>query len=406
MEYKILMPRLSDSMEEGKLISWKVKEGDKVKDKDVIAEVESDKAIMEIQPFKNGIIKKLLLKEGESASVGEPIAVMEVSSSLSDEIKKEESETKTPPSLSFLDEIFAKSEREGEEKIKISDKVLASPKAKMEAFKKNIDISLLQKENKLPVPTLFKDIKEYQEKRYFTPKAWKLLKDFDISPDLFEKKEKYGVDDVLDVLREKNIPLKKRLNSFKKALISNVENSSKKPVYHIYDFIDSSLIKKRTRYSMTVWFIKLTAMAMKKHKEFRTVLKKEAEEIYQSSSVSVAVASGEALFMPVIKDADIKSVDSIAKELEDFRKKAENFSLKKEELEGSTFGLSNLGMFGIYRFDAMINKNDCGIIAIGEEREGKIAVTLTLDHRVINGYQGALFMNTLKSLALDPMVFK
>ncbi len=409
MDYNIVMPQLSDSMEEGKLISWKVKEGDRVKRGDVIAEVESDKAIMEVQTFKEGVVKKILVKEGESVSVGKPIAVIDTEEKEIKEQKEESFKEKEEKSIPFvLDEIFAKAESENEKEMENISKVegMASPKAKREALEKRIDIKKLQEEGKLPSPAHFKDIKEYEKSRYFTPKAWKLLKDFGISSDMFDKNRKYTEDDILDFIRENDIPFKKRVDSIQKAIIENVTASSKKPVFHIYDFIDASLIKKHNEYSVTVWMIKLIGEAMMEHEAFRRVFKENEIEVYPNASISVAMTSKEALFMPVFKRVNLKSVEEISKELKEYKEKVKTLSLRKEDMEGSTFGISNLGMFNIFRFDAMINKNDSGIIAIGAERDGKIAVTLTLDHRVINGYEGALFMNTLKFLAVSKMFFK
>ncbi|SFV68180.1 Dihydrolipoamide acetyltransferase component of pyruvate dehydrogenase complex [hydrothermal vent metagenome] len=110
--------------------------------------------------------------------------------------------------------------------------------------------------------------------------------------------------------------------------------------------------------------------------------------------------------MPVFKKVNTKEPTQIAEELNAFKTKIKTRKLTKEDLSASTFGISNLGMTGIAQFDAMINRDDCGIAAIGSEQNGKISVTLTVDHRIVNGYQAALFMQALKNLAKDPQSFK
>ncbi len=409
MDYSVVMPRLSDSMEEGKLISWKVREGDRVEKRDVIAEVESDKAVMEVQAFKDGVVKKILVKEGESVPVGKPIAVIESEekkeSEKSDNVKKDSEGS----SLKIIDEIFAKAGEDDSQKAvseisKVKGK--ASPKAKREALKAGMDIEKLQEEGKLPSPAHFNDIKEYERSRYFTPKAWKLLKEYGISYELFDRKRKHDEKEVYDFIKSNDIPLKKRVDPLKKAIIKNVTASSKRPVYRIFDFIDTSLIEKHKEYSFTVWFIKIVAIAMMEHEGFRSVLEGDFLKIYPNASVSVAVALGDALFMPVFKKANLKSVREIDKELKEFKEKISKGGLKPQDMEGSTFGISNLGMLGIFMFDAMINKNDSAVAAVGAARDFKAAVTLTIDHRLVNGYEGALFMKRLKELSSDPMVFK
>jgi pyruvate dehydrogenase E2 component (dihydrolipoamide acetyltransferase) len=100
------------------------------------------------------------------------------------------------------------------------------------------------------------------------------------------------------------------------------------------------------------------------------------------------------------------SIETLYETLKNFKASVKEGRILSEEMKGSTFAISNLGMTGIERFDAMINGNDCGIAAIGAEKEGKISVTLTLDHRIVNGWQGAAFMQTLKTLVEDPLFFK
>ncbi|GEM_PF-293044 len=450
MAYEIVMPQLSDSMEEGKLISWKVHEGDTVHKGDTIAEVESDKAIMEVQSFRDGTVGKLLVHEGDTVPVGTVIARIETGA-VEAKLKEKEApqqqaeppasspqpekaettpastpkpETEAPhpapsaskplespkpktqtPAHSILDEILGLDENQHTPP---APKVegTASPKAKALAAKYGIDIEKLQHEEKLPVPAHEADIEKFRLTHYFTPKALKLLELYRLDPSLFGETKKHSSDDILAYVREHDIPLPKPVTPFQKALIATVENAAKKPTYRLYDHIDITELLKHKKYSLTVSLIRLFAKAMMDHEAFRSVYKEDAIITYPNASISLAVAHGEYLYMPVFRDANLMNTEAIHKQLEAFEEKAQKGTMSAADMEGSTFGISNLGMLGVERFDAMINKDDSAIAAIGTAVENRLRVTLTLDHRLINGYQAALFMQTLKELALDPNTWK
>ena len=443
MAYEIVMPQLSDSMEEGKLVSWKVKPGDTVKTGDVIAEVESDKAIMEVQTFHDGVVKELKIKEGDSVPVGSVIAVIEEakpavsSEKLEVRSEKEEPQKISQPSTSessndkeaqsavqttndnksILDELFGTPGPEktshsplptshSSEAAGVAGK--ASPKARALAAKYGLDLEALQKEGKLPVPAHENDVKTYYYRRYFTPKALKLLQEYNLSPETFPAGKKHGEKEILDYVAEHEIPKAEPLDAMRKAIIATVTRAQQKPVYHIYDAIDAALLKKHEsdRFTLTVWLIKLLGETMMRHEALRTTLGENGLQVWPNASISVAMAHGEALYMPVFRDVNRKSADEIADELAAMKERVKSGRVPPENLKGSTFGLSNLGMTGIERFDAMINGSDSGIAAVGSEKNGKIAVTFTLDHRVVNGWQGAEAMETLKKLAEEAAFFK
>ena len=462
MAYNIVMPQLSDSMEEGKLISWKVKPGDHVKVGDTIAEVESDKAIMEVQTFHDGVVKELKVKEGESVPVGTVIAVIEEAeakpAASNEELGTRNEEPKGKPTVSnekiedrneklkegpkasnerraepksesstlqpsndkeaqsavqttndtksILDELLG--ETEPKESTHSAEAGVASPKARALAAKYGLNIEALQKEENLPTPAHEADIKKYYYRRYFTAKALKLLQEYNLSPELFAVGKKHSEKEILEYIAEHEIPKTEPLDAMRKAIIATVTQAQQKPVYHIYDAIDAKLLKanESERYTLTVWLLKLFAEAMMRHEDFRKTLSESGFQLWPNASISLAMARGEALYMPVFRDLNRKSVDEIADELTAMKEKVKTGRVTPEDMKGSTFGISNLGMTGIERFDAMINAQDSGIAAIGSEVEGKISVTLTLDHRIINGWQGAQFMQTLKELAQEKEFFK
>ncbi len=406
MEYKITMPVLSDTMEKGKLIKWHVSEGQRVKKGDVIAEVESDKAIMEVQTFKDGIVKKLLVKEGEEVPVKSPIAIIDTSAkeeAQPKEIAVQESavtaQKSVAPTQSLPPELAAilpsqtqqpsQQRSEKGEKVSIA-KGVASPAARVEAKRVGIDIEKLQKERKLPKPAHLKDIQEEILKRYFTPKALKLLHTYALDPALFSLDHKVKEQEVLEYIKANNIPKIVPLSPNRLAIKSNVEASAKKPIYHIYETftIDSPKDVK-----MTSYILKVIGDTMQNHPLTRAVLDGESYKIYPASNISVAVAKDDELYMVVCKNIESKTLQEIDAWVRGVKAK----KYTPDDLSGSTFGLSNLGMFGIRAFDAMINKSDSGIAAFGKVQEGRVEVVFTFDHRILNGVDAAKFVDDLKN---------
>ncbi len=437
MDYKVVMPRLSDSMDEGELVEWKIKPGDSVSNGDVIAEVESDKAVIEIQSFKNGVVKEILVKEGTTVPVGTPIALIDTDASAAkkvpvnqkeetsgkEQIPKPKEEAKQNPRAKESSQTAATaSSPSAAADLNPIDILLgitntqpssytggnSSPRARAEAAKYGLDIEQLQKEEKLPVPAHIADIKRYYIHRYFTPKALELMALYHLSTDLFEAGKKHDEAEVAAYIEAHEIPLAKPLSIAQKAMINMVSESVKKPVYHMTDYLDATLLNqyKTKELTVTVWLLKLMAEAMMQHDSFRMTLGTNAIQLWPNANLSLAMADGELLYMPVFKEVNTKKPTQIAEELNAFKTKIKARKLTKEDLSASTFGISNLGMTGIAQFDAMINRDDCGIAAIGSEQDGKISVTLTVDHRIVNGYQAALFMQALKNLAKDPQSFK
>ncbi len=434
------MPRLSDSMDEGQLIEWKIRPGDILKNGDVIAEVESDKAVMEIQTFKSGTVKKILTEAGTMVPVGTAIAVIDTDASVSGAdsavskvrvnsdvaVKREEvPQSKKIETVEAVSPGPNEPKNESEKEVNPLDIILglneekrvlkhsytggnSSPRARALAAKYGLEIGMLQKEEKLPLPAHLADVKHYWLQHYFTPKALALIEEYHLSTDLFETEKKHDESEVKHYIEQHEIPLPKTLNIMQKAMIAMVEEAMKKPVYHMSDHIDVTLVNKHAdkELTVTVWLLKLFAEAMMRQKHFRMTLTDGSIQLWPNASISLAMANGEDLYMPVFRDVNGKTAEQLAKQIQSFKTKIKERTLAKEDMSGSTFGISNLGMTGIESFDAMINKNDCAIAAIGSEIDDRISVTLTVDHRIVNGYQAAQFMQILKTLAIDPLFFK
>ncbi|WP_456323607.1 2-oxo acid dehydrogenase subunit E2 [Hydrogenimonas sp.] len=248
----------------------------------------------------------------------------------------------------------------------------------------------------------------YSQSEKFTPEAWSLMMQYRLSPDLFAGKKRVTQEDVRGYIKEHEVPLPQPLDPIRQAIVKNVSEAVKKPVFHVYDGINATLLRayETKEFTITVWLIKLIGEAMMKHPSTRMTIGVDTLQLWPNASIALAMAHGDALYMPVFKDVNKKDIKEIARELASYKERVRTGRVLASTLVGSTFGISNLGMTGIERFDALINKNDAGIAAVGAETQGLISVTLTIDHRLINGWQAAEFMQTLKSLAEDPVLFK
>ena len=421
--YEVVMPQLSDSMDEGKLIAWKVKEGERVKSGDVIAEVESDKAIMEVQTFKDGVVTELLVKEGEEAKIGSVIARIETDEKsskeelkTSQEVKKEkekQEETKEiqtkPEQTTVLDDIFHTDmiPKKKQSIKKQSDETVKniSPKARAKAAQYGIELqTLTQHTGKTQLHA--QDVEAYMQEHYFTPKAQQLLKTYKLETSIFSLDHKIDATEVQEYIDTHEIPLPHPISSMQKAIINNVTLSAQKPVFHMYEHGDAMLLEQNRQYSITAWLIKIFAAVMMRHETFRSRLYEESISVYPNASIAVAVADAKELYMPVIKNANTLSIKEIDAVIKSFKSKLQTKSFRSQDMQGSTFGLSNLGMLGVERFDAMINKEDTAIMAVGGINEGEISLTLTADHRLINGYEAALFMDDVKKELLNPLCYQ
>ena len=424
MEYKITMPRLTDTMEVGKIIRWLKKVGDKVERNEPIVEVESDKAVMEVPSFQSGILVKILAEEGDEVPVGEPIAILETEEEKAKEILEKKEGTKATPKEKtettpkeekkkeeepiFPFEIELELEEEKEEKL---PEGTASPSARKLAKELGIDIEKLQKEGKLPSPAHEKDIKDYFYSQFFTKTAKDLAEEYGVPLEEIYKeyKDKKKIDKKLvqEYIEEKNIPREEEINSVQKSLIENLKKSLEIPVYHIFQDIDLSLIKWDENKTLTAWIVKVIGDFMYENKLLRTIYKNGKFIVYPSANISVAVAVEGKLYAPVIKRVNTLSVEEITKKLRKFKEKAEKGNFSPDELSGGTFAVSNLGMFGIDTFDAIIPPNHVGIVAVGSEKEnGKTSFTFSFDHRVINGREGAIIVSELVKKFTDEKYIK
>jgi len=402
MDYEITMPKLTDTMESGLIVRWLKNEGEYVEKGEPVVEVETEKAIQEVPVFKSGIIKKIVASEGDEVPVGKTIAILEITEEKPKTEKKE-----VQQSIKEKEEHPKKELENKEEKVEIEEEIkktiklpegAASPSAKKLASKLNIDIKKLQEKEKLPIPAHEEDILTYYYSEYFDIDAIKEAKAYNINLGELVNRYKKNItkNKVLEYAKEKNLYKIVETSKIQKRLIEHLSKSAQIPVYHIYETFSTKYIPHDEKHTLTAWILKIFGDTMQNHYRTRIYYNKGSYKIYAASNVAVAVAIDEELFSPVIKNIESKTIDQIQKDIDKIKEKAKEKSFLPEDFESGTFGISNLGMFGIEMFDAVIPYNYSGIAAIGAENRKKIKIVITFDHRIINGREAALFVKHLK----------
>jgi pyruvate dehydrogenase E2 component (dihydrolipoamide acetyltransferase) len=418
----ITMPRLSDTMTEGTVATWLKKEGDEVAEGDILAEIETDKATMEFESFYSGTLLKIGVGEGESASVDALLAIIgpkgtDVSGigenfkkgknsssseekaseeTASKENKKEEKETSEAPSKKEEREIAADKKSETSHTSN-EGRVFASPLAKKLAEEKGINLRQVRGsgENGRIVKS---DIENYQ------PAASGGQAYVPVGTESFEE--------VKNSQMRKTIA--KRLS----------ESKFTAPEYYLTVELDMDhAIAAReainanpdVKISFNDMVIKACAMALRKHPQVNSQWTPEATKIAKHIHIGVAVAVEEGLLVPVLKFADQMTFSQIGAQVKELAGKARNKKITPQEMEGSTFTVSNLGMFGITEFTSIINQPNSAILSVGAivqkpvVKNGQIAVgntmtvTLACDHRTVDGATGAKFLQTLRQYIENPV---
>ena len=408
MAIKVEMPKLSDTMEEGVIASWNVQEGDKVESGDIIADVETDKATMEVEVFDGGTILKILVDEGEAVPLGQVMAVVgEEGEDISDILEEAGSGGKAEPKEAAAGEDEDKQESEESKKEEVTEepqtaetagdgRMKASPLARKMAEDQGITLSDVKGSG--PQGRVIKrDIEKYEpSKSPAAPAATVSREDKEI-----------------------------RVSQMRKTIARRL-SESKFDSPHYYETIEIDMqpvwdARKKinevseTKISFNDIVVKACATALRRHPDVNSSW--HGDKIIQHGDVNIAVAVGidEGLLTPVIKNTDQKGLGQIATEGRALAEKARNRDLQTEEMEGSTFTVSNLGMFGIEEFTAIINPPNACILAVGAIKEvpvvqqgevvpGKrMKVTLSSDHRIVDGVTAAKYLNTLKQLLESPL---
>ena len=408
----VTMPRLSDTMEEGTVSSWLVNVGDTVNEGDILAEIETDKATMEFESFHEGTLLHIGINEGETAKVDSLLAIIgdpgsnfkSVLENFSVESIKKDIVENVPPKEENIENsnVIHDSLVQENEFISNDSRILASPLAKKIAKEKNIDISLIQGtgDNGRIIKD---DVENYSSNQPVSTENVKIntLHTYDES---FEDVE----------------------NSQMRKAIARRLKESKFSAPHYYlsvEFEMDNAIAFRQQYnslpntkiSFNDIIVKACAIALREHPKVNSQWFEDKMRLNHHVHIGVAVGVSDGLVVPVIKFADNKSITEIGSLVKNYANKAREKKLTPDEMQGSTFTISNLGMFGIQEFTSIINQPNSAILSVGSiikkpiVKDDKIVIgntiklTLACDHRTVDGVTGSLFLETLKGYVENPV---
>ena len=423
MEEVVLMPRLSDTMTEGVIASWQKAVGEVVKKGEVLAEIETDKATMELESYKDGILLYQGAQSGEKILVNDLLciigkegldvagivaAVKAGSGSAASVAAPATAPAPAATTTATTTPSTASSASVSEPEVVNTGRIFASPLAKRIAAEKGIDLKYVKGSGDNGRITKI-DIDQYIPAATSTAApAAKAVAPATSSA-------------VVGQVSYTDVPVSQMRKVIAKRLSESLFTA---PHFYLTMQIDmDAAIAARTKInevaSVKVSFndlvVKATAMALKKHPKINSSWMGDFIRYNDHINIGVAVAVDEGLLVPVVRFADSKSLSQIGAEVKDFAQRAKDKKLQPSDWEGSTFTISNLGMFGIDQFTAIINPPDACILAVGgisQEpvvKNGQVVpgnimkLTLSCDHRVVDGATGAAFLQTLKQLLEEPV---
>ena len=409
----ITMPRLSDTMEEGTISSWLKKVGDKVQEGEILAEIETDKATMEFESFYDGILSHIAVNEGETVKVDELIAI--ISENEIDVSKALESYGKESSNIPVEESNDSVELNEVDKEINttntssdLNERIKASPLAKKIAKEKNIDLSKVTGtgENGRIIKNDLSDLSPVEE-----------------TTEQQIQTEENQSPKVVDVIKEETTIVQN--STMRKAIAKNLSKSKfTAPHYYLsVEFNMDNAIAFREQYnsipdtkiSFNDIVVKACAVALKNHPQVNSQWNDDKIILNNNVHIGVAVGIEDGLVVPVIKNADKESLHSINSKVRDYAVRAKSKKLRPDEIEGSTFTISNLGMFGITEFTSIINQPNSAILSVGAIVKKPVVVndkivvsntmklTLACDHRSVDGVTGSLFLQTLKGYIENPV---
>jgi pyruvate dehydrogenase E2 component (dihydrolipoamide acetyltransferase) len=444
MATEVIMPKLSPTMDEGQISRWLKKEGDRVSMGEPLAEIDTDKATMEMQALTDGVLRKILVKEGESAPLGQLIAIIgepdedisaleskaqssapaktakiepaATAETVTEPITTTEAPASTAIPAAQVDQpaTTGGNGRQGEvTESAPSGRLIVSPLAARMAAEAGIDLRSLSGTG--PGGRIIKrDIESAMSQKGAATATEPVTKLRAVQP--LQAAASAGAsafrDEPMSVMRK---------------TIANRLVTSLGPVPHF--FLTTEIEMDRAvemrqsiksldpdlKISINDIIIKVTAAALIQHPQVNASFQAKAVRFYERADIGVAVAIEDGLITPVVRAADLKSLSQIAREVRDLAERARARKLLPEEYTGASFSISNLGMFGIDEFTAIINPPEAGILAVGAVtakpvvRDNQIVVrqimrvTMSSDHRIIDGATGAKFLQTFKKILENPL---
>ena len=432
----IRMPKMSDTMTEGVIVSWQKKEGDTVKSGDVLAEVETDKATMDLEAYEEGTLLYIGVKEGESVAVDAVIAVVGEKGANFKVLLDGDQSAGAPGQQAATGEGGSETAQQNPQAslpanadtdlsyggskgdiVESNGRLKASPLAKRIAEEKGIDLAqvkgtgpegrVVKSDVESFVPGKAPQPAPAQPAAAPAPAAQSSAPAQPAAPAVAGEYEDFPVSQMRKTIARRlgeslftapHFYLTMEINMDKAMELRGTVNGLSPVKVSFNDFV-----------------VKAAALALKQHPNVNSSWLGDKIRKYKYVNIGIAVAVDEGLLVPVVRNADQKTLSTISGEVKDLAGKAKDKKLQPKDWEGSTFSISNLGMFGIDEFTAIINPPDSCILAVGAIKqtvkfEGDVAkptnvmkVTLSCDHRVVDGATGAAFLQTVKQLLEDPM---
>ena len=442
MATKVVMAQLSPTMEEGKLIAWRVSEGDTISQGDIVAEIETDKANMEIEALGGGVLRKIVVEAGQTVPVGALIGVIaELEESIDDmlasaktadttkEVRSPDSPTDTDPPIEKQTPVTTAQSTDATNKnvtkavdprpitaqpdpvpsmTTVDGRVKASPVARRMALEAGIDVAMIAGSG--PSGRVVKsDVEAVLSIKTSTPPPQAIVK---TAPEI--------------PVPVAPAPRVEEASQMRKAIARRLVQSIG-PIPHFFLTIEIDMgraLELRTdlndrfpdeKIGVNDLFLKAAAEALTRHPMINASWENDTVRYHGTVDLSIAVAVEGGLITPVLRDAGRKELRQISVEAHELIERAREKALQPEEYQNGTFSISNLGMFEIDQFTAIINPPEAGILAIGRTVEKPVVVsgevqvrkrmraTMSCDHRVIDGASGAQFLDTFKAILENPL---
>jgi len=370
------MPRLSLTMKEGTVVQWFKKEGDMVEKGEPLVEVLSEKATYDVEAPASGVLRKILTEEGTDVPVGETLGIITAPDEELPEI-----EVAAPPPAVEAEEAVAVPERKVEEKIE--RRVIATPAAKRLAREYDIDLTQIRGSG--------------PDGRIVEEDVKRLIEGMRIMPRVREVISLTGI----------------RKTAAERVSLS-ARTAPQSTITMEVDMSKAAELREKVGVSYTDMLVKAVAKALTEHPIINSTLEKEQIKIFVDINIGVAVATEMGLVVPVIHNANRKSLTEISSRLKELAEKAKQSKLAKEELTGGTFTITNLGMYGVDVFTPIINPPETAILGVGRVAEKPVVVkeqtvirplmqlSLTFDHRVVDGAPAAEFLQKVKQNLESP----
>ena len=401
----VRMPRLSDTMTEGTVAQWHKKVGDPIAEGDLLAEIETDKATMEFESFQEGVLLHIGVEEGATAAVDSILAIL---GEKGEDVKALLEADAKPAQVAEVEKPVAVEKVSVTAPVEIpvaaplaapvqtsntSGRTVASPLAKRLAQEKGLDIATIAGSGD-GGRIIKRDVDTYQAPSVFAS----------VNQEFFTEEP---VSQMRKVIARRLAESKFSAPHFYLSISVDMDNAiaARKAINALPD----------TKVSFNDLVVKACAMALREHPTVNSSWREDVIRRNQHVNIGIAVAVDDGLLVPVVRFTDTKSLTGISGEVKEYAQKAKDKKLQPADWEGSTFTISNLGMFGIDEFTAIINTPDACILAVGGiqqipvVKDGLVVpgnvmkLNLSCDHRVVDGASGAAFLNTLKTYLQNPV---